>query len=426
MTSEAELLAELNSNFKSAVLPVTIFVGIEVAVGFVGNLFVLYVFLFRYHACNFRYFVLCLAFLDFISTLTTMPGEIITQQNWYAYPFPVLCKVKSFFNVYTVTGEAVCLCIIAIDRYLKVCKPFGWQIHPRPALFLCGCILVVAVAMAIPVSFLWGVSSHIETYKNMSVNVIVCEKDKKYVNSDAPFIYVTTIEVIISICLLVMFSLYIFVAKKLILGKSRFQRRTGSQRATCSSDQCSSAEKALSSDRTRSEDGYCSTSDDLTTNDLDGKINVEQPSNNSTKSNDLCNEVVIEIEDVSVVTTNRGNPGKIGENASTTIEVAIVLQREDYVNRVRQKTLIMLILTTVFIITAILYLTLLAFISRSDDILRHMDDHGKSAYFFFFRLVFINHVINPIVYGCLDEQFKKVLSDIKQYVATQFKSRTTL
>ncbi|KAH3707886.1 hypothetical protein DPMN_067305 [Dreissena polymorpha] len=405
MASEADLLMELNSNFKSAVLPVTIFIGFEVAVGFVGNLLVLYVFLFRYHTCNFRYFVLCLALIDFISTLTTMPGEIFAQQNWYAYPFPVLCKVISFFNVYTVTGEAVCLYIIAVDRYLKICMPLGWQIRPRQALVLCGCIHIVAVVMAIPVSFLWGVNSHTETYKNMSVNSTVC--------SGAPYGYVHTVEVIVWFCNLIVFSMYIDVAKKLILGGSRFRRRTGSHRADFSTAQCSSTENALSSDNTRSEDGCCSTSDKLTKTELDIKIDVEQSSNLSTKCNGLSSDVVIKVEDVRKVKTNKKNPGQVNSNSSTLITTAIVHQKEHHVE---QKTLIMLILTIIFIITVVLYLFLLKTISSSYHILQKMDNHAKAAYFFFFRLMFINHVINPIIYGCLDQQFKAVLLDVKHSI----------
>ncbi|KAH3707874.1 uncharacterized protein LOC127857206 [Dreissena polymorpha] len=419
MTSAAQ---DMTNNLKSAALSVTIFVGIEVAVGFVGNLFVLYVFLFRYHTCNFRYFVLCLSFLDFISTLTTMPGEIFSQQNWYTYPFPDICKAKSFFNVYTVTGEAVCLCIIAIDRYRKVCQPFGWQIRPRLALLLCGFIHIAAVAMAVPVSILWGVNSHPEKYnKTTSVNVTVCEKDQEFLQKDNPFEYVTTVEVVVFICLVIMFFLYIFVAKTLILGKNRFQQRTGSQTGIGSNAQVLCTEKELSSDRAQSEDGYCSTSDERKKTDPNGILDREQPQNLSANSCDLSSEVVIEVEDMNVVTTNRGDPGQVSEKASTQIAAAIVHQREDKVRRVRRKTLIMLILTIVFIITAILYLTLLALISRSNDILQNMDYQGKAVYFFFFRLVFINHVINPIVYGCLDEQFKKVMSGVKQSVVTLLK-----
>jgi uncharacterized membrane protein len=87
-------------------------------------------------------------------------------------------------------------------------------------------------------------------------------------------------------------------------------------------------------------------------------------------------------------------------------------------SRVRRKTLIMFILTVVFIITTILYLTLLSFIARS--ILDTLSDSGKAVYFFFFRLYFINHVINPIIYGVLDPHFKQVVKHLKSTVSATF------
>ncbi|XP_052772748.1 uncharacterized protein LOC128211753 [Mya arenaria] len=227
--TEKELLDQLNDEIKRALTPVSVFVGIEVVVGCFGNLFVLYVFIKRYHDCNFRYFVLCLAFLDFISTLTTIPGEILTQQFWYKYPFPIVCKIKSFFNVFTVSGEALCLCIIAVDRYRKICAPFRWQIKPRQALIMCGVIYGAAFIISLPVSFLWGIHHDIRIYNGRNVTVTICEKDAKYADSRHPFEYATSVEVLIGICLIVMLILYILVAKKLILGRSLAQMRQKSR-----------------------------------------------------------------------------------------------------------------------------------------------------------------------------------------------------
>lgn len=98
--NDDELLLKLNSEMQDAVLWVTVYVGIEAVLGFFGNLLVIYVFFFRYQVCNFRYFVLCLALIDFVSCVTTVPGEIITQTYWYIYPSRYLCKAKSFFNVF--------------------------------------------------------------------------------------------------------------------------------------------------------------------------------------------------------------------------------------------------------------------------------------------------------------------------------------
>ncbi|XP_052770318.1 nematocin receptor 2-like [Mya arenaria] len=216
---ESELLDKLNDEIEKAVTPVSVFVGIEVFLGFFGNLFVLYVFIKRYHHCNFRYFVLCLAVLDLISTLTTMPGDILTQQYWYKFPSPVACKVKSFLNMFTVSGEALCLCTIAVDRYRKVCAPLGWQIRPRLASIMCGVIYCVAFVISFPVWFLWGIHHDVMIYNERNITVSICERDADFVDSRHPFVFTTTVGVLFGICLVAMLVLYILVAKKLILGR---------------------------------------------------------------------------------------------------------------------------------------------------------------------------------------------------------------
>ncbi|XP_053406418.1 neuromedin-K receptor-like [Mercenaria mercenaria] len=217
--NKGDLAQQLNDEMTRAVLPVTVFVGIEVFAAFFGNLLVIYVFLFRYHVCNFRYFVLCLAFTDITSSLTTMPGEMVTQLYWYVYPVPQVCKIKSFFNVFTVSAEALCLLTIGVDRYLKVCRPLGWQIKPKHAKYVCGIIYVIAFIFAVPVYFFWGTHTDEKTYKNTTITVTICEKDEKWLRTNHPLQYSATVEVILSLCLVVMFVLYVFVARTLLMNK---------------------------------------------------------------------------------------------------------------------------------------------------------------------------------------------------------------
>ncbi|XP_052770596.1 5-hydroxytryptamine receptor 1-like [Mya arenaria] len=402
--TESELLDKINDEIRRAVTPVSVFVGLEVFLGFFGNLFVLYVFKKRYHNCNFRYFVLCLAFLDFISTLTTMPGEILTQQYWYKYPFPIICKVKSFFNMFTVSGEAFCLCTIAVDRYRKVCAPFGWQIRPRQARILCGIIYVAAFAISLPVSFFWGIHKDVRIYRNRNVTVTICEKDAHYVDSRQPFVYATSVEVIIGICLVVMLVLYILVAKKLIISRPLAKRRQQSGAHMVSK---SPALQTKFKHKTEiSSGGGVSFSDVLIRNG----IATKELSTTEMRSID-DESVPVDVNDVYSTDTETTREGGTSDDLHRHRSQR---RRREIATRVRRKTYIMFVLTILFIVTTIMYMTLLAFISGG--ILKSLNDYEKAVYFFFFRLVFINHVINPFLYGCLDPQFKQILGDMKTYV----------
>ncbi|XP_053406929.1 cephalotocin receptor 1-like [Mercenaria mercenaria] len=407
--TDKALAEQLNDEFKTSVLPVTVFVGLEVVLGFFGNILVLYVFAFHYHVCNFRYFVLCLAIIDVTSSLTTMPGEMVTQLFWYVYPLRELCKVKSFFNVFTVSAEALCLLTIALDRYRKICQPLRWQIRPRIAIYLCASIYTVAVVLALPVAFFWGTHSHPKVYKNIDINVTICEKDEQWKNTKYPLIYSLTVEVIVSISLVLMLGMYVLVARKLLQEKRERKKAYSTTPmvvitpAPALDTGVPSNANTLNTSTEVSDTGYSS--------GLDSKGQPRQINKDIEILSD-CETDHQEFSSTLQVPT-RGNPASIDRPNNTHNSPRKQHARMNISARVRRKTLIMFILTIAFIATTILYLTLLSFIARSDDILQDMSDSGKATYFFFFRLYFLNHVINPIVYGLLDPRFKKVMGNIR-------------
>lgn len=412
--TDEELIEELNDAMTQAVLPVTTFVGIETVLGFLGNLLVIYVFSCRYHVCNFRYFVLCMAFLDLTSCLTTMPGEMLTQTHWYTYKWNHICKVKSFFNVFTVTGVAFCLLTIALDRYRKVCRPFGWQIKPKVAIVICLAIYVTAIVVSVPVAILWGVQTDEKVYKNRTITVSVCETDENFKGTSHPHNYTIGIYVILSISLFGMFVLYIFVARKLFRDKQKYYGPSSTistfmnstYLAGASSDVLDSSTKPDSSD----------------TKPAHGNKNKKMIFNIEADTDYTTDDTTHE-SDKHEKDKNKRSPyhNKKTKKRAKKLRKRKHLDRREMAARVRRKTLIMFILTIVFILTTILYITLLSLIA--DGLLPTLTDKQRAVYFFFFRFYFINHVVNPVIYGILDPHFRQVL--LTKFRFAKAKSTTT-
>lgn len=406
------LVEQFNDEFTRTVLPVTIFVGVEIIIGFFGNLLVLYVFLFWYHVCNFRYFVLCLAFTDILSTVTTMPGEVLTQLKWYVYPVREICKIKSFFNMFTVMSEAFCLLTIAIDRYRKVCVPFGWQIRPYTALILCGVIFIISSTIASPVPFLWGTRHVQKVYKKTTITVTICEKDEDQAYTRHVFQYTSAVYVIFSILLTSMFVLYIFVARKLALQghgiSSIITMSTPTSSSVGSSKDFSDASSEVGKSKSRTEMSDVGYSSEQGGKLKASKCNVSSDGGLTTDEEEeppistICNTPVQQTK----------TPKSVKEIPKRKSQKPNKSKRSG--NRLRRKTRIMFILTLIFIITTVCYLTLLSLIAN-DDVLQKMNDTGRAFYFFFFRLYFINHVINPLVYGVLDPHFRKEMKRLKHF-----------
>lgn len=388
-----QLAEQLNEEMKSTVMPVTVFVGIETVIGFCGNLLIWYVFLFHYRKCNFKYFVLCLAFVDTTSTLTTMPGEIVTQTFWYVYPVPTVCKIKSFFNVFTVCGSAFGLLIISVDRFRKICRPLEWQIKPKVAMILIFVQFAISFVVALPVAFFWGTHSYQKYYNGHTITVTVCEKDAKFKNTDYPLEYTIVTEVLISAVIIVMFVLYIFICRQLLTVKST--GRTPSD----------SKDRSQRDNAERYSSALTSGDDDTTQNNLGSKDDtIVSDSITDSRSDDNLdtNKKMV----FHTISSSMSVPEKCSERADRRIKVKKITGKK-HSRRIRRKTIIMFILTAVFIFTTVLYLTLLNLIAN--NVLETLSKSQKSIYFFFFRLYFINHVINPILYGLLDPQFRRIL-----------------
>ena len=85
--------------------------------------------------------------------------------------------------------------------------------------------------------------------------------------------------------------------------------------------------------------------------------------------------------------------------------------------RLRRKTLIMWILTIVFIITTVLYFAMISHVADSQDYVSTFTISERAAWLFFLRLYFINSVLNPILYGFLDPRFKRALWNMGVHVS---------
>ncbi|KAH3750075.1 hypothetical protein DPMN_184591 [Dreissena polymorpha] len=455
---------ELNANIKKEIAWVTAFIGAEAFLGFFGNIIVIFVFTCRYHYCNFRYFALCLAVLDLSAVLTTLTGEMVTLLYWYIFP-PIawLCKMKSFFNIFTVTGEAFCLCAIAVDRYRKLCKPHGWQIHKARALRLCVAVIATAFVLSFPGGILRGVQT--ETYLNVSITA--CENDEKYISTGLNVIYIYTIFAIDMCVVLATIMLYIPVTRIL------WRRHSESMNKLC----------ILQTDLTKAESTNdkaeiygnfdCFTYDDTRSN---AAIQFNSEISTSTaleQSETVSSAVYLEaskVHQLSEQGLNKISGGILFDSygcaeltqglttikakevtASTPIDINNVNvcdstqdvdvkkdSEEKRCNRInanehlcaqklakqRILTRIPIVLSSIFAVTVILYFGLVFFMAHTKNkklYMHDMSDKEKGFLSFGLRLVFINHVINPIVYWVMDNEFKTILQKVIQNICSSCK-----
>ncbi|XP_052228545.1 5-hydroxytryptamine receptor 2C-like [Dreissena polymorpha] len=388
----ANLTAEdLNGRIVREIWWVSVFIGLEIVAGLIGNVIVLYVFGRHYHHCNFRYFVLCIAYIHILSVCTIMPAEIVNQLYWYVYPLhESVCKIKAYLNLFTVAVEVFCLCTVAIDRYRKMCAPHGWQIRPVHAFRICVIIVVIAAVISTPVPVLWG----LQTLNVTNVKVTVCEKDERFLKTGIHQNYISGMSAIVVsaaiITILLYFTLYFRVHRTFFEQKHRFKSgRTVSRNVPNESIETNDNVLPDANDlimKRKSDDTKTNveTSEDYSSHVPDDNNVIIHITNQPKNSADS-----VQLENVQNVST-RHKP-EIGPNAneenmcdimnSTSLEVKSKRTFNKQV-RLRRTTKVTLTLSIIFSLTFFLYAGMHMYLGKDDQKLHYMSDSNKGLFFF--------------------------------------------
>lgn len=126
--TKTERLTLWNQKRFEAFLPTTIFLNFCAVVGLFGNGVVIYIYGLRLHAKNAgRYFIPYLAVADLLALVISAELHTVSNSTPVTYKFETFCKWNFVAALFVTVYSISILLIIAVQRYLKVCKPFGGQ-----------------------------------------------------------------------------------------------------------------------------------------------------------------------------------------------------------------------------------------------------------------------------------------------------------
>ncbi|CAC5395294.1 CCKAR [Mytilus coruscus] len=137
--------------------PNTVLLSIFLLIGLPGNLAITFVYQFRLNKkTDGRYFIVPLAWIDTAALLIT--GAFNLTQNSKSVMFSRFgaCKLLTYLCYVLTCISLYLLIIIAIQRYLKICKPFGRQMNlvwKRRSISICA---LASAILFIPVLFYYG------------------------------------------------------------------------------------------------------------------------------------------------------------------------------------------------------------------------------------------------------------------------------
>ncbi|OWF50446.1 uncharacterized protein LOC110450382 [Mizuhopecten yessoensis] len=160
-------LYEWNSNISLALLPNDVILALYLVIGVLGNLIVLYVYIFKMeNKKDVRYFIPVLAVTDAIASLAGCGVSLLTNIYPVMFPVPGLCECLWFFACVVLIWSGLLNLVIAYQRYMKICR-LGKNMtlaFRRKTLFITGS---VATVLSLPS---WAFFARVPVY-NQKMNV---------------------------------------------------------------------------------------------------------------------------------------------------------------------------------------------------------------------------------------------------------------
>ena len=415
--------ADVNRNYFQAVLPFSVVFGVLSAFGVFGNIFVLYVYAFRYPRCNFKYFVVVLGAIDLLSCLLTIPGEIYTQYTWFTMPSVGLCKAKSYFNVATVSCSSVVLLLISIDRHRKVCYPHRWQIRPIYALRLSVGLSIVAFLWSSPAIVFCGPQTYEMDYEGRNITVTICLKDDKYKSTIWPSVTMKALyigpNIFIMITTVILYSL---MARVIFKRTKQRQKSSTLNRMMVPRQNLNRTEKSITANEQSVIDSELVSVHSCNQNGLSqsNEVSITPESTIDRKIAMMSADMQLNIPVPKYPRVIRSSP-RIKRKCPDRKHNGSVLRRSSHA-RVRRKTLIMFILTAFFVISTSIYFVLASQMSEKGIFFQDMSLWQEIIVMFFFRFYYFNSLINAVVYGVLDPRFRRAVRRASQRMSRSMTS----
>ncbi|KAK3583182.1 hypothetical protein CHS0354_025701, partial [Potamilus streckersoni] len=161
-------LEELNDEEIYRLIPLFVYLLLISVTGIGGNGLVCYIYKTKYRLHSSQNFILCLSAIDLFACFIVVPLDFFTILKQFNFEVIWACKLSRFLNTLVTISSSFLLLAIAVDRYRKVCKSFGWQISPNAARALCWVSILTGVFFSWPALYLYGKKSFTVQEFNMT------------------------------------------------------------------------------------------------------------------------------------------------------------------------------------------------------------------------------------------------------------------
>lgn len=345
--TEDVIIARMTNAAIQQRLPCIVFIGSLSLIGVIGNIHVLALFpRSDRKPSTYTVFVIALAIVDLTTCLFHMPMEIFDLTKPYTFYSEIGCKLFRFNNAFLLMSSTFILVLIALERYRRVCNPLKCQMTVSLSKKLCVLVIFTCLVLTSPMYAFNG--HHIQTLQGNGANATgyMC-----FINDE------TKGTIYIYIYLGFMVILFITAASILIFSYVAISRVIFSRHTTI----------------------------------RNGCISKFTPA------------FYANVSSVSLDRISQGTPActHLGVLQSPSVETK-TSQKTSTLKTTRP----LILITGIFIIVFTPYLLLNCIINFDGTFKSRLSNIELTIYQISFRLILVNNVCNPFVYGFTDERFK--------------------
>ncbi|CAC5403363.1 unnamed protein product [Mytilus coruscus] len=413
-THEYTSILEINNHLARILIPSAVYLCILFVSGVIGNVMVLLVYGFRIKKTAYAILILILAALDLTTCLFGVPYHILSVVYPLMFVWNGFCKIVSFLLHFATISSAFIVNVIAYDRYRKICKPFQRQLsltHIKTASFV---IITVAVILASPVLALFSSTSEATGISNLTGTVCFIRQDLSGTHFHQ--IYEGTISLLFIMLLIFMISMYFPVGRRILRLRALKHKTSSAASVTAAGTSKHSHTPGDINDKNirmaykrKTQEGNFYSS--------------EESTNDEVKTHcDTTVEKSIQIQIIGEFSKdihNQGSCSSISKTTSVIVEKCqslpnpikptnTDLETRKITARLRV-TIMLFVITSVFIISFLPYLTTEIISSLNSEIWKNLSEAQLVIYAFLLRTYLISSMSNPIVYWFLDKKFKSEL-----------------
>lgn len=377
------------------VLASMIFVGCLAGIGLPGNILVLLVFGLKHKPSVYRTIILTLTVYDTLLCGITLPFEMYDMQNKVTFRAGEwTCKLFRTFNYFLVFNSGYTVLFMAINRFRRVVRPLKIQMSIRHAHIGLFVIFVVAVVLTAPNLFIRGIRV-VRLREN--VTGYDCTISDEYTNSLVPTIYNLVLLLLCIATIATLMFLYIWIGHEIIV---HFRNKKDFKTPT----RCSSIP---------------STTDDVNSTSINSVKNDKNDPQNAVKLSEKSGNEALRMSrktDTSTTGTE-SNDGISGKGSISTSRKSGSSKFKKMDEHGYKITKIAIAISLFYILSYIpsLIENILVGIYGIDVVSSYISPAVMNI---LERTYAINHVINPIIYGFIDDKF---IGDCKSVFISLFR-----